>query len=269
MLLRQNVDALQIKQNIEVNLKRLARQYQYSVLHYDEASLLDLSHVLRVWLDMQENVEAYLVEQSIPYRFKKYTLGPSLLKRCHGSKCVIAYFVDGVTTYTDGSTFSVSTSLSTGPHSMSVSWRPLGGRGLIARHLVVIAEARVNYDFHSDTAFLVQETTFRDWLKAESVRVWFANPAGKSHEKIISREMLIKRVANALGGSHPAGVFDVPNKYDEAVAFLLKFRVGEIPLPYYVLLKTAHDILDCFGALPTMSLKQTSQSSDNYSLPVC
>ena len=203
--------------------------------------------MLRVWLD---NVQAYLTEQQGAYQFKKYELSTFLLKRCHGNKCVIAYFVDGVTTYTDGSTFSVSTSLSSGPHSMSLGWRPLPGRGLVTRYLVVIADARVKDEFDSQTAFLVQETTFKQWLKAESVRLWFDNQAGKSLEKIISRETLIKRMANALGGSHPTGVFDVPNKNDEAVEFLLRFRVGEIPLPYYVLLKAAHDILDCFDCHP-------------------
>lgn len=51
------------------------------------------------------------------------------------------------------------------------------------------------------------------------------------------------RIANNLGGSHPAGVFDVVHKYDKAVEFLLDYKIGGIPLPYYILLKSYHDIL--------------------------
>ena len=51
---------------------------------------------------------------------------------------------------------------------------------------------------------------------------------------------------NNLGGSHPAGVFEVAHQYDEAVAFLLDYKIGGIPLPDYILLKSAHDILEAF-----------------------
>lgn len=251
MQLRADVDDQTIKRNIDINLQRLKRQYDISVKQYDEASLMDLSHLLRMWVDMQDNVQRYLDQASLDFRFKKYTLRPELLKQCHGSKCIIAYFADGgVITYTKGSTWSVSTSsLSDGPSKINLSWRPLVGGGLQARHLVIIAGSRVDQDFDIYESFIEQETTFKDWLKSESVRIWFTNKVGRADEKIITREMLIKRVANALGGSHPAGVFDVPNKYDEAVEFLLNYKVGEIPLPYYVLVKTAHDILTCFNYL--------------------
>ena len=105
----------------------------------------------------------------------------------------------------------------------------------------------------------MQGTTFKEWLKAASVRVWFVNRAGNSQEKIITRDTLIKRVANALGSSYPSGIFDVSNKYDEAVGFSLKFKIEEIPLSYYILLKTAHDTLDCSDFLPAIAPKQVGR----------
>lgn len=42
------------------------------------------------------------------------------------------------------------------------------------------------------------------------------------------------------------GVFEITHKYDKAVEFLLHYKIGDIPLPYYILLKSAHDILKEF-----------------------
>ncbi|MFN9387433.1 MAG: hypothetical protein ACK6BU_10800, partial [Cyanobacteriota bacterium] len=61
----------------------------------------------------------------------------------------------------------------------------------------------------------------------------------------ISREMIIKRVANTLDGSHAsaAGGGEVDNAFDAPVHHLLKYKVGGLPLPYFILLKVAQDIL--------------------------
>ena len=129
---------------------------------------------------------------------------------------------------------------------MSFGVRPLAGGGLIATYFYCIAESRIQYEYDPATAFRVQETTFKGWLEAEMVRVQFMDNTQKLEEKIINRLLLIKRVANNLGGSHPAGVFEVSHKCDKAVEFLLDYKIGAIPLPYYILLKSAHDILEGF-----------------------
>lgn len=244
---RQVVSEEVVKRNISLNLERLHRQYQLSVKQYDEVSLLDLSHALRQWVDMQDGVQDYLTQHRPAQTFSTYSLRPDLLKACHGAKYIVTYFVKGVTTYaSDNALLSFVYSLGGQPNTMSFGVRPLSGGGLIATYFYCIAESRIRYDYDPATAFRIQETTFKGWLDTEVVRVRFMDKTQKLDEKIINRVMLIKRVANNLGGSHPAGVFEVAHNYDKAIEFLLDYKIGGIPLPYYILLKSAYDILEGF-----------------------
>lgn len=243
------VDEKITKRNIALNLKRLKRQYDISVNEYDDASLLDLSHILRMWVDMQDNVQSYLTEHLPDKRFKTYTLRPELLEVCCGSKYLVTYFVDGLTTHSTNSHLVSFRGIGNGPSLMSFGMRPTIGNTAWIKHVLLLSEYKIKYDYEPETAFVTSETTFKKWLESEVVRVCFTNEAGQREEKTISRIMLIKRVANNLGGSHPAGIFDVTHKYDPAVNFLLEYRVGGLPLPYYILLKSAHDILTGFDYL--------------------
>jgi len=248
MQTRPVVDEEVVKKNIRLGLERLHRHYQFSVKEYDEVSLLDLSNALRQWVDMQDSVQDYLTQYRPAQTFSTYTLRPDLLKACHGAKYIVTYFVKGITTYaSDKSLLSFLYSLGGQPNTISIGMRPLADGGLRATYFYGIAESRIRYDYDPKTAFSTQETTFKGWLESEVVRVRFMDKTQKIDEKIINRSMLIKRVANNLGGSHPEGVFDVTHKYDKAVEFLLDYKIGGIPLPYYILLKSAHDILEGFG----------------------
>lgn len=90
---------------------------------------------------------------------------------------------------------------------------------------------------------------YAHWLGAEVVRLSY--PSQVSGQKMttvsLSREMLVKRVANTLDGSHPSAAgnstTDV-NSNDEAVRQLLSHLMGGLPLPYFIILKIAQDILD-------------------------
>jgi hypothetical protein len=246
MQLRTNVDEATIRRNVALNLERLYRHYQVSIKKYDEVSLLDLSHSLRLWVDMQDGINQYLAQHHPTRRFTAYTLCTPLLKACHGAKYIIAYFIKGVTTHTDNKALLSFKSIG---GMMSFGVRQLAGGTLNVSHFLCLAESRIKYEYEPSTAFAVQESTFKKWLDSEVVRVRFLTDKQKIEEKIISREMLIKRVANHLGGSHPNGVFEVTHKYDKAVEYLLSQRIGNIPLPYYILLKSAHDILDIFDYL--------------------
>ena len=91
----------------------------------------------------------------------------------------------------------------------------------------------------------VTRCTYVQWLGAEAVRVAFVGPDGKLGTVAISREMIVKRVANTLDGSHAsaAGGGDTDNQFDAPVHHLLQYTMGGLPLPYFILLKIAQDIL--------------------------
>jgi hypothetical protein len=246
---RLDVDEQTIQRNINLNLKRLKRQYDVSIEGYDEVSLLELSHALRMWVDMQDHVQSYLIQHLPDKLFKAYTLHSELQQACCGSKYLVTYFVDGLTTRSTNAHLISFRGISNGPSVMNFGMRPTVGKTAWISHVLLISEYKIRYEYEPDTAFVTSEVSFKKWLESEAVRVCFTDDNGQREEKLISRIMLIKRVANNLGGSHPAGVFDVTHKYDPAVNFLLDYHVGGLPLPYYILLKTAHDILDNFNHL--------------------
>ncbi|QIL78377.1 hypothetical protein [Hymenobacter sp. HDW8] len=243
------VDEQTIKRNIDLNLKRLKRQYDISVNEYDEVSLLELSHALRMWVDMQDHVQSYLTQHLSEKQFRVYTLRPELEKACCGSKYLVTYFVGGLTTYSTDKPLVSFRGIGQGPSVMSFGMRPPSAGGAWINYVLLLAEYKIKYEYEPETAFLTSDASFKKWLESEVVRVCFTDEVGEREERLISRIMLIKRVANNLGGSHPAGVFDVVHKYDKAVDFLLGYEVGGLPLPYYILLKSAYDILTGFDYL--------------------
>jgi len=86
---------------------------------------------------------------------------------------------------------------------------------------------------------------FVSWMGAEAVRVCYVDETGQLRKLSISREKMIRRVANTLNGSHPseAGNCDSHDPFDAPIHYLLDFKMGGIDLPYFILLKIAQDIL--------------------------
>ena len=72
-----------------------------------------------------------------------------------------------------------------------------------------------------------------------------------------------KRVANTLDGSHPSagGGGDTDNVFDAPVQHLLKYQMGGLPLPYFILLKIAQDILDVSPKIPGAPFRIPSPAS--------
>ena len=84
------------------------------------------------------------------------------------------------------------------------------------------------------------------WFGSEIVRMNYRRSNGQLEIISISRETLIKRLANILDGSHTSlgKNSDFSNKFDEPIKFLMDFKCGGCPIPYYLLLKVAQDIVE-------------------------
>jgi hypothetical protein len=109
----------------------------------------------------------------------------------------------------------------------------------------------------------VSSGNYLQWLGADAVIMSYTQADGTLKRVSISREMLVRRVANTLGGSHPsveAGTNDFENSYDPAVHHLLGHNMGGLPLPYFILLKIAQDLLTI---APKLLNSQPSDSSRN------
>jgi hypothetical protein len=92
----------------------------------------------------------------------------------------------------------------------------------------------------------ITKLTFDHWLGAEAICFAYKANATEIKRVAISREMLIKRVANSLDASHVSGESNdaSENKFDEPIHKLLSYLVCGLPLPYIMLLKIAQDILE-------------------------
>jgi len=87
---------------------------------------------------------------------------------------------------------------------------------------------------------------YMQWMGAEAVRLSYPAEEGALKKLVITREMIVRRVANTLDGSHPSAAGkneDMENGFDAAVHHLLQYQMGGLPLPYFILLKIAQDIL--------------------------
>jgi hypothetical protein len=99
-----------------------------------------------------------------------------------------------------------------------------------------------------------QPTSLRysEWLASGIYEVPSQNTA---HPELrISREILIKRVANILGASHPIGgteeLEEIENRFDPYILELHNIEIADgYPATYYQLLEIAKDILNAMKVL--------------------
>jgi len=80
-------------------LVRLERHHEAVARSYDEVSLLDFCHVLRVWADMKGELATVLPISDATIGFKTATPPSKLKSYVQGVGFVIAYMPGGVTTY--------------------------------------------------------------------------------------------------------------------------------------------------------------------------
>lgn len=92
----------------------------------------------------------------------------------------------------------------------------------------------------------ISRGNYAQWLGSEVVRLSYPGVDGQCTPMGISRENLIRRMANTFNASHPSDP-DVSNStehvLDPAIQFMMKYTVAGLPIPYFILLKTAQDII--------------------------
>ena len=247
------------KRNIDLNLERLKRQYEICIEKYDKVSLLDLSHVLRLWVDMQQDVQKHINTNLLLCKFKTYSVKLRRDIPWKDNSYTFCYFPDSVITRTVlGASFEWGPESEVGTGMIDVDRT---SNGLVACKEMFHIETRLedntfNDIVHNGTGmYSVKKTSFLEWLKAECVRMSYIDPdATELTRKIIPREILIKRIANTLGGSHPEGNEPSFNQFDNAVKHLNTKSIAERPLTYYILIKSAYDILVNFSIIKHKSI---------------
>lgn len=234
-------------------LERLRRNYQTCIQTYDTIALWELSHTLRMWSDLKSTLPKIAPAFGTTRAFKSSKPSKKLMSAVKGRKFVIAYMPGGVTTHAHRGELISSPNIE--PHiPFTLGWiNEFNFDGSVTISSYWYAESALDdSQFESLKRQDVEKYNYASWMGAEAVRLWFPDAAGESRTLMISREVLINRIANTLDGSHPSIVPDPRNgkdKSDPAITHLLEYKLGGLPLPYFILLKIAQDILDNAGKL--------------------
>lgn len=233
-------------QSVLLHLERLRRHYDAAVKTYDHVSLLDLSHSLRLWGELKTPLVKLAPKFSTTLAFKTAIPAKKVLKAARGHRYVFSYMPGGVITYASNG------HLASGPDiggndekcTIGVAVKVSNGYVELSKYSVI----STNFDQPLIKALDSEpqkRCNYVQWLASEAVRVCYPDDNDDLKTVAISREMIIKRVANTLDGSHPsaAGGANVDNTFDAPVRHLLQYQMGGLPLPYFILLKIAQDIL--------------------------
>jgi len=230
-----------IKNNIDINIRRLSRHYNLCQQKYDDIALLDLSHCLRNWVDLAQEIDNYLDLINIQKKFKSFIVSKQLRRIIKPYDYLIIGFPELIKTYANNGEIIYFPNDLNLPISMNMQIMRNSDKSISIGNLSLIRTK--SNELSSKTSGNGIQTKllnkFSYWLDSDVLKI---NERGIS-VKSISRKSIISRVANTLGGSHPINNKKVENKNDELINHLMKSKIGGLPLPYFVLMGISKEIL--------------------------
>ncbi|MDP3515330.1 MAG: hypothetical protein Q8S20_21515 [Sulfuritalea sp.] len=240
-----------------LHLERLRRHYDVAAHTYDHVALLDLSHSLRIWVDLKNSIHTIAPRFLTTLSFKTASPARKSLKAVRGYWYVFSYMPGGVITYVnngkqmlgDDPNYYDKDGIFQGEVTIDFEFGRREDGAYIVKKFCI---ANRQLDAHLANAFRSDESVKRcnyiQWLGSDVVRMSYPNSDGILQSVAITREMIVKRMANAFDGSHPSISKDIgntDNRFDEPIRSLLRHQMmNGLPLPYFILLKIAQDILE-------------------------
>ena len=229
-----------------IHLERLRRHNEAARRTYDLVTLLDLSHSLRMWADLKETLPKSYPRFHSTRAFKTGIPARKVLKASRGYEFVFSYMPGGAVTYASNG------HIASGPgmekdrsFTIGVSVKPQHDC-LELKNFCVIFEHFEQPFIRALGAEQVKRCNYVQWLGGEAVRANLPDENGTLKLITLSRENVIRRVANSMDGSHPSDSHSKVqlSELDRTIRHLLAYKVGGLPLPYFILLKCAQDILE-------------------------
>ncbi|RXJ76995.1 hypothetical protein CRV03_06950 [Arcobacter sp. F155] len=209
-------------EHIKLQYDRLERHHKQALNTQDLISFLDLSHSLRIWVDMKNKIDELVEEQEIKLKLNNIVKNKALKKILKGA---------------------------------THQYLPIGN-GVDSPNVQIKGIQIINRALNSDEVKKLYKAgppkmqnsnlTFGKWLNSSIYEV----PSNEEvHPHItISREIMIKRVANILGASHPQGTEfseDTENRFDSYIKELHQLKIADgYPATYYQLLEISQEILE-------------------------
>lgn len=209
-------------------------------------SLMDLSHSLRMWADLKLVLPRLNPKFSSNLGFKSGAPSRRMIKEVSGSNYVLSYLPGGAIT------LAANGELCAGPgHDQSffagVRTKRLGGGSQELSQFYYVEKTELDQNlFNKGTSNeKVAVTNFTGWMNGEVARYCLTDDKGETVSVRLTREVVIRRVANSKDGSHPsiAKREEDDNSYDKHIDHLMKYRFGGLPLPYFILIHAGQTIL--------------------------
>lgn len=243
----------EVNENMEVNLQRLRRHYEINVKGYDKAALWDMSAVLRNWADMKLDVDSYIKSRNKIGQFHSYRIPDKVKKFIHQKQHIIVHLPkDGIYTssprdeHGNKEIITIPPILNIDATKMHLGFEVKLGEGdeIHFNKIIFLFNYTVPPDLISTfNKAHIKSNNFEGWMDSECLRLTL-DINEKLESAVISREKLIRRCANSLGGSHPKGHKPQPDPIDHIIEFLLDIRIAQLPIIYIILLKISKDILE-------------------------
>ncbi len=229
--------------NYKLQLERLKRHYEQSINAYDLVSFLDLAHTLRIWTELKEAIQRDFPKS----KFKKWILTKRLHSILNENNCIYAHLPDWVRTKAEvnkgqisywpqwDEKFSISNIIKFEPDgSIYISQFTYIREALKQDRIGIL-----NQESHNPQTALV---CFSKYLDSPAIYYRF----GSKSLNHISNEQLIKRVANEYEASHSENQlsnFEEKNIFSEPVKKIMQYWCSNLPLPYFILLHIAKNII--------------------------
>ncbi len=209
-----------MKATVQDTIARVARHYDGALPKYDKISLMDLAHSLRVISESKAEVQEWVLQSGIKLRLPV----PMPLGRAVKSlvRKVPFYFIP----------------MASGVPTEPIAMGPMAFIPNSASHVSDADHQRLMH--HVRTRQIRHCANFEDWMNHWVVHGGHPNPDGTYVTVQISRQMMIERVSNLLGGSHPPNdPAGDSNRFDPYVRMLHEIAVANgAPLTYYQLLES-------------------------------
>jgi hypothetical protein len=220
-------------QQLHIQLARLIRHYQNAVRHHDILSLLDLTHTLRIWGELKAEVDWIAGVALHTFTWPVVQNSPGMKGVLQGKPFTHFPFAGGMSQ----------------PGGLQVL-----GFSMTVGTTISADEAKKLYEAGPPKTVNAQ-MSFTNWMGASVVQVPSGESASgeKNHTHLqLSREILIKRIANVMGASHPAGIDKgegSENKFDAYVAGLHSLIIKNVPATYFQMMEIARQIITTIGEL--------------------
>jgi len=233
----------------KVQYTRLKRHYDSAIKNYDTVSFLDLSHTLRVWTEIKNKVTKIKNDNV----FQIAILTKNFKKLLTGGSYAFCHLPAGVTTNSVNKNELNQQEIISGPAAEKFSVGTFvkfdnDTSMTLAQFFVIyriLSPKEIKTMSDETHKMQIQKVNFSKYLESPAIKFNMEN----SNATCISNEELIKRIANEYDASHPSNGdsdFEVVNIFSGPTKKLMQYKCAKLPLPYFVILHIAKNILEHF-----------------------